>query len=137
MLIGVAAYWFIVDWPSKSTFLAPDEKAFVTARLKADSDASNSEQFEWSEVWKAFKDPKVWLYCAHFHTLSLPLYTLSLFLVSSSLQMQDCQDMTEADEISTALDHQKSRLYSFLGPASHHPSLRSSNHAHRHLRHHR
>ncbi|KAG9686416.1 MFS general substrate transporter, partial [Aureobasidium melanogenum] len=82
VLIGVAAYWFIVDWPSKSTFLAPDEKAFVTARLKADSDASNSEQFEWSEVWKAFKDPKVWLYCAHFHTLSLPLYTLSLFLPS-------------------------------------------------------
>ncbi|KAH0159583.1 MFS general substrate transporter, partial [Aureobasidium melanogenum] len=82
VLIGVAAYWFIVDWPSKSTFLPPDEKAFVTARLKADSDASNSEEFEWSEVWKAFKDPKVWLYCAHFHTLSLPLYTLSLFLPS-------------------------------------------------------
>jgi hypothetical protein len=78
----VAAYWFIVDWPQKSTFLAPDEKAFVTARLKADSDASDSEEFEWSEVWKAFRDPKVWLYCAHFHTLSLPLYTLSLFLVS-------------------------------------------------------
>jgi hypothetical protein len=84
VLIGVAAYWFIVDWPQKSTFLAPDEKAFVTARLAADSDASNSEEFEWSEVWKAFKDPKVWLYCAHFHTLSLPLYTLSLFLVSLS-----------------------------------------------------
>ena len=46
------------------------------------NDASNTEKFEWSQVWKAFRDPKVWLYCAHFHTLSLPLYTLSLFLVS-------------------------------------------------------
>ncbi|THZ84376.1 MFS general substrate transporter [Aureobasidium pullulans] len=82
VLIGVAAFWFIVDWPQKSTFLAPDEKAYVEARLKADSDASNTEHFEWSEVWKAFRDPKVWLYCAHFHTLSLPLYTLSLFLPS-------------------------------------------------------
>lgn len=94
MLIGVAAYWFIVDWPSKSTFLPPDEKAFVTARLKADSDASNGEEFEWSEVLKAFKDPKVWLYCAHFHTLSLPLYTLSLFLVRLRYRCKTCQKLT-------------------------------------------
>ena len=30
----------------------------------------------------ALKDPKVWLYGLGFHTLSLPLYTLSLFLPS-------------------------------------------------------
>lgn len=138
MLIGIAAYWFIVDWPQKSTFLAPDEKAFVTARLKADSDASNSEQFEWSEVWKAFKDPKVWLYCAHFHTLSLPLYTLSLFLVSHYIYISKSTSIAaEANDITTALDHQELRLYSFLCPAPHYSSLRSGNYAHRHLRHYR
>jgi hypothetical protein len=53
-------------------------------RLKADSDATNEEAFLWPEVFKALKDPKCWLYCAAFHSLSLPLYTLSLFLVSDS-----------------------------------------------------
>lgn len=45
--------------------------------------------------------------------------------------------MPEADETSTAIDHQESRLYSILCPAPHHPSLRPSNHTHCHLRHYR
>jgi len=80
-VIAAGGYWFIADWPAKSTFLSGPEKALLTARLKADSDAVNNEQFVWPEVFKALKDPKCWLYCAAFHTLSLPLYTLSLFLV--------------------------------------------------------
>ena len=79
-VIAVAGYWFVVDWPTKAKFLSANEKAYVTARLKADSDATNDEAFLWSEVLKALKDPKVWLYCLGYHTLSLPLYTLSLFL---------------------------------------------------------
>lgn len=80
-VIAAFGYWYIEDWPSKTNFLSIEEKSFVNARLKADSDAVNTEKFLWSEVFKAFKDPKCWLYCAAFHTLSLPLYTLSLFLV--------------------------------------------------------
>jgi len=48
--------------------------------LKADSDATNDEKFSWDGVWIACKDPKIWLYGLGFHTMSLPLYTLSLFL---------------------------------------------------------
>jgi hypothetical protein len=32
-------------------------------------------------VIEALKDVKIWLYGLGFHTMSLPLYTLSLFLV--------------------------------------------------------
>lgn len=84
-VIAALGYWFIQGWPSQSTFLTPDEKAFVNARLKADSDAVATEEFKWGEVLKAVKDPKVWLYSLLYHSLSLPLYTLSLFLVSKSL----------------------------------------------------
>ncbi|KAI5362351.1 putative major facilitator superfamily, MFS transporter superfamily [Septoria linicola] len=81
-IVAVGAYWFVADWPSKAKFVTEDEREYITARLKADSDATQNEGFTWSNVLLAFKDPKVWLYNAVFHTLSLPLYTLSLFLPS-------------------------------------------------------
>ena len=83
VIIGIAAYWFTADWPQKAEFVNKKERTFVNARLAADSDATNDEQFSWANVAVALKDPKVWLYCGVFHTLSLPLYTLSLFLVST------------------------------------------------------
>lgn len=93
-VVAVAAYWFVPNWPAKANFVTEDERAFINARLKADSDATQHEGFTWGNVLSAIKDPKVWLYNAVFHTLSLPLYTLSLFLVSfmkmipSSLYLQ-------------------------------------------------
>ncbi|QIW99183.1 hypothetical protein AMS68_004701 [Peltaster fructicola] len=82
IILAAAGYWYIADWPSKAKFLNENERAYVYARLKADSDATNNEGFSWRNVAIALKDPKVWLYCAGYHTLSLPLYTLSLFLPS-------------------------------------------------------
>lgn len=78
----MAAYWFISNYPDTVSWLSKEERTFVQARLKADSDATNEEKFEWADVVVALRDPKVWLYGACFHTMSLPLYTLSLFLVS-------------------------------------------------------
>jgi hypothetical protein len=82
IVIAVGAYWFISNYPDTVSWLSKDERQFVQARLKADSDATNNEKFQWSDVVEALKDPKIWLYGAGFHTMSLPLYTLSLFMVS-------------------------------------------------------
>ena len=82
IVIAVVAYWFISNYPSTVSWLSKEERTFVQARLKADSDATNDEAFSWAEVLLASKDIKVWLYAFAFHTMSLPLYTLSLFLVS-------------------------------------------------------
>ncbi|KAK5135549.1 hypothetical protein LTR08_005184 [Meristemomyces frigidus] len=81
-ILALGGYWYIADWPSKAKFVTNDERAFINARLKADSDATDNEAFTWANVASALKDPKVWLYNACYHTLSLPLYTLSLFLPS-------------------------------------------------------
>lgn len=70
-----------MDWPDKATFVTPEEKELVFARLAADSDAVADESVSWANVMTAMKDYKVWLYGACFHTLSLPLYTLSMFMV--------------------------------------------------------
>lgn len=80
IVVGVIAYWFISNYPDTVSWLSNKERAFIKARLKADSDATNDEAFSWDAVLNGCKDPKVWLYGLGFHTMSLPLYTLSLFL---------------------------------------------------------
>jgi hypothetical protein len=82
IVIALGAYFFVYNYPATAEFLTEDERKFIQFRLKNDSDATRDEKFNWEGVRKAFKDPKVWLYGMGFHTLSLPLYTLSLFLVS-------------------------------------------------------
>lgn len=80
VLVSLSAYYFIANYPSTAKFLSDDERATINARLKANSDATRDESFTWGNVKQAFGDPKVWLYGLGFHTMSLPLYTLSLFL---------------------------------------------------------
>ncbi|KAI4232164.1 MAG: hypothetical protein L6R40_007479 [Gallowayella cf. fulva] len=80
IVVSIAAYFFIYNYPATATFLTDEERARVLARLKASNDATRDEAFSWKNVSLAVKDPKVWLYCLGFHTMSLPLYTLSLFL---------------------------------------------------------
>jgi len=76
----VAAYWFICNYPDTAKFLNPKERAFIIKRLAADGDSSDNEGFSWANVKLCLSDPKCWLYCFGFHFMSLPLYTLSLFL---------------------------------------------------------
>lgn len=82
VLISVAAYWFIQNYPDTAKFITDEERKFIHSRLAADSDATHQEKFEWAQVVEALKDVKCWLYGLGFHTMSLPLYTFSLFLVS-------------------------------------------------------
>ena len=80
VIVSICAYFFIYNYPSTATFLTPSERAQIQARLKTDNDATQNEAFSWTNVLEALKDHKCWLYGLAFHTMSLPLYTLSLFL---------------------------------------------------------
>ena len=88
VVVAVLAYFFIHNYPSTANFLTEPERKFIQNRLSSTSigggDALNNETFSWDGVRQAVRDPKVWLYGAAFHTLSLPLYTLSLFLPTQS-----------------------------------------------------
>lgn len=81
-MVSLVSDFFIHTYPSTASFLTEIERDVIPKRLKADSDATRSEAFTWADVSKAFLDVKVYLYCLGFHTLSLPLCTLSLFLPS-------------------------------------------------------
>ncbi|CAG8071484.1 unnamed protein product [Penicillium salamii] len=80
VLVSIIAYFWVYNYPATAEFLSKEEREFIQFRLKNDNDATRDEDFSWSAVQDAFKDPKVWLYGLGFHTMSLPLYTLSLFL---------------------------------------------------------
>ncbi|OTB10725.1 hypothetical protein K445DRAFT_27322 [Daldinia sp. EC12] len=80
VVVAAAAYGFIHNYPDTSKFLTEDERKFIHQRLAADSDSTHDERFSWKAVVEALKDPNCWLYGLGFHTMSLPLYTLSLFL---------------------------------------------------------
>ena len=80
VVMSLAAYAFISNYPATVSWLSPTEKAYIHKRLAADSDATNDEAFTWHNVALALKDPKCWFYGLAYHTMSLPLYTLSLFL---------------------------------------------------------
>lgn len=85
VVLALPTYLVITNWPSSASWLSVDEKAYLHARLKADSDATINEGFSWENVMAAFKDYKCWLYGLVFHTTNLPLFTLSLFLVGHCL----------------------------------------------------
>ena len=80
VVVSVAAYFFVHNYPTTAKFLTPEEREHVLARLKNDSDATRDERFTWAGVRQALKDPKIYLYGLCFHTMSLPAYTFSLFL---------------------------------------------------------
>ncbi|PGH10725.1 hypothetical protein AJ79_05316 [Helicocarpus griseus UAMH5409] len=80
VVVAVVSYFFVYNYPATAEFLSPEEREYINFRLKTDNDATRDESFSWPNVIKAVKDPKVWLYGLGFHTMSLPLYTLSLFL---------------------------------------------------------
>ena len=80
VVFSIAGYFFIYGYPATAKFLTPEEREYVLARLREDNDATRDERFTWDGVTQALKDPKIYLYGLCFHTLSLPVYTLSLFL---------------------------------------------------------
>ncbi|EHK99674.1 putative Uncharacterized transporter [Glarea lozoyensis 74030] len=80
VIVALTAYLFIHNYPSTAPFLTEPERTLIHARLAHDTDATNDEKFAWSNVRAALADYKCWMYGFGFHTMSLPLYTLSLFL---------------------------------------------------------
>ena len=82
VVIASAAYFFVTNYPATAKFLTNEEREFIQQRNKADSDSTANQSFTWKEVSNAFTDIKVYLYALGFHTMSLPLYTLSLFFPS-------------------------------------------------------
>lgn len=81
VLIGVASYWMIEDFPDDAKSLSPDDRARVLRRLKADGQASaEKENFKMAYLWESVKDWKTWAFAIIYMGCDGPLYAFSLFL---------------------------------------------------------
>lgn len=80
VVVALAAFFLIHDFPAKAKFLNESERRIWVDILRKSGDAADEEPFTWGNVANALTDFSVWLYAGLFVGMSLPLYTLSLFL---------------------------------------------------------
>ncbi|CAD6946756.1 unnamed protein product [Tilletia laevis] len=78
--IGLLAWWLIVDFPHKATFLKPEEKAMVLSRIERERADATPDALTWAKVGGYACDIKLWLYAAFFMCSTLGSYALSFFL---------------------------------------------------------
>ncbi|KAI1369227.1 major facilitator superfamily domain-containing protein [Xylaria arbuscula] len=92
VVVAVAAFFLLYDFPETASFLTEEERAFVIFRLKYQGHmegkgedsarVSEAEEFEWKYVWAAFKDWQIWVNLFVYWGIVCPLYGVSLFLPS-------------------------------------------------------
>ena len=83
VLVGVASFWMVFDFPDEARFLSDIDRQRVIRRLKADQQSSaEHESFKMEYFWASVKDWKTWLYALIYMGADCPLYAFSLFLPS-------------------------------------------------------
>ncbi|KAF2196329.1 MFS general substrate transporter [Delitschia confertaspora ATCC 74209] len=83
IIVGIASYWMVHDFPDDAKFLTPDDRARVLRRLKADKQSSaEHEEFKMSYFWASVRDWKTWAFAVIYMGCDGALYAFSLFLPS-------------------------------------------------------
>lgn len=81
ILVGIASFWMVHDFPDEARFLSDADRARVIRRLKLDKQSSaEHESFQMSYLWDALRDWKMWLGMVIYMGCDMPLYAFSLFL---------------------------------------------------------
>jgi MFS family permease len=83
IVLAVASFWVIQDFPNNAKFLTEDERKFVIRRLKDDQKLSaDGESFHMKYVWQSLTDWKTYVAMGIYMGFDGPLYAFSLFLPS-------------------------------------------------------
>ncbi|KAK5137597.1 hypothetical protein LTR08_007892 [Meristemomyces frigidus] len=81
ILIGIASYWLVHDFPDDAKFLSVADRQRVMRRLKADSQSSaEHEDFKMAYFWASVKDWKTWAFATIYMGCDGALYAFALFL---------------------------------------------------------
>lgn len=81
ILVGIASYWMVHDFPDEAKFLSDDDRARVIRRLKEDKQSSaEHEEFKMDYFWASVKDWKTWAFATIYMGCDGALYAFSLFL---------------------------------------------------------
>ncbi|KAI5476832.1 hypothetical protein MNV49_007128 [Pseudohyphozyma bogoriensis] len=80
MGLGIIAYFTIVDFPDKATFLTPQQTAFIVQRINADRGDAVADKLTFSKGMKHLMDPKLWVFGLLFMSSTAPAYAFAYFL---------------------------------------------------------
>ncbi|KAK3718361.1 hypothetical protein LTR37_005174 [Vermiconidia calcicola] len=81
VLVGIASYWMVHDFPDDAKFLSEPDRQRVHRRLKEDKQSSaEHEEFKMAYFWASVKDWKTWAFATIYMGCDGPLYAFSLFL---------------------------------------------------------
>ncbi|KAJ5108292.1 hypothetical protein N7456_004967 [Penicillium angulare] len=81
VVIGVASFWCVYDFPDQAKFLSEKDRARVIRRLALDQQSSaEHEEFKMSYFWASVKDWKTWLGAIIYMGADGSLYAFSLFV---------------------------------------------------------
>lgn len=86
VIIGVAAFFIIVNCPDEAKFLTEEEKEWTNRRVRTlgiDADGNEIQEtgdFAWKYVWRAFADWQIWLGIVTDMASSCTIYGMSAFL---------------------------------------------------------
>ncbi|KAI0970136.1 major facilitator superfamily domain-containing protein [Xylaria arbuscula] len=71
IIIGLAIWFLLPDFPETASWLTDKEKAFVQARLPENAPRASEQNFDIKEIWSSLKDKRLWLF-----TLIWALFTV-------------------------------------------------------------
>ncbi|KAK2836832.1 hypothetical protein FQN49_006680 [Arthroderma sp. PD_2] len=81
LLIAVASFWMVYDFPDTATFLSEVDRKRAIRRLALDKQSSaEHEEFQMSYFWASVKDWKTYVSAFIYAGCVGPLYAFSLFL---------------------------------------------------------
>lgn len=81
VIVGIASYWIVEDFPDEAKFLSVDDRRRVIRRLKEDKQSSaEHEEFKLTYLWASLKDWKTYTGMLIYMGAVAPLYAFSLFL---------------------------------------------------------
>jgi hypothetical protein len=75
MIIGIASFWMMQDWPDQAKFLTPLEREFVLSRLKREQGPAGEVTFGRRHLKQAFGDWKMWCLMIMYIGAGEPLYS--------------------------------------------------------------
>ncbi|KIY63727.1 MFS general substrate transporter [Cylindrobasidium torrendii FP15055 ss-10] len=81
VLVGVASFWMVQDFPETAKFLSDTERVFIIRRLQDDMKLSAAgEKYKTKYIWQSLKDWKTWVAMGIYMGFDGPLFAFSLFL---------------------------------------------------------
>ena len=76
-VVGVWAYWYLVDRPQNAKWIPDDEKAALIAELEAENANKPKEK---TSALRVLANPKVWFLCSIYFMIQISVYGVTFYL---------------------------------------------------------